>query len=59
MDFTGNADGTSGQTNLTVKEIDFNSGTISLAVTMPANMACIGCKLYWPKRLFGVTTDNT
>jgi hypothetical protein len=41
MDFTSNADGTSGQTNLTVKETDAG-GITTLSLTMPADMACVG-----------------
>jgi len=42
MDLTSNADGVSGQTNLTVKETDSADGNITLSVTMPSDMACIG-----------------
>lgn len=42
MDLTSNADGTSGQTNLTVKETDSADGNINLSVTMPKDIACIG-----------------
>ncbi|KAH8775007.1 GEgh16 protein [Hyaloscypha sp. PMI_1271] len=42
MDLTSNADGVSGQTNLTVKETDSADGKITLAVKMPSDMACIG-----------------
>ncbi|KAI9642233.1 hypothetical protein NHQ30_009035 [Ciborinia camelliae] len=41
MDQTSNAQAT-GQTKLDVKESDSNGGNIILAVTMPANMSCIG-----------------
>jgi len=41
MDLTSNADGTSGQTNLTVKETDAG-GVTKLSVTMPKDMACVG-----------------
>lgn len=44
MDFSSNADGTSGQTNLTVAENDSGSGNITLTVTMPTDMACFGGK---------------
>ena len=44
MDLTSNADGVSGQTNLTVKETDSADGNIKLSVTMPADMACVGGK---------------
>jgi len=44
LDLTSNADGVSGQTNLTVTEKDAASSTgdITLTVTMPADLACIG-----------------
>ena len=42
MDFTSNADGVSGQTNLTVKENDSSNGNIALSLTMPSDMACVG-----------------
>jgi hypothetical protein len=42
VDLTGNADGTSGQTNLTVKETTAANGNINLAITMPNDLACIG-----------------
>jgi hypothetical protein len=42
MDFSSNADGISGQTNLTVTEKAANNGNIALTVTMPADMACFG-----------------
>ncbi|KAB8299224.1 hypothetical protein EYC80_001316 [Monilinia laxa] len=41
MDQTSNAQAT-GQTKLAVKETEGKGGNISLAVTMPANMSCIG-----------------
>ncbi|EFX04911.1 gas1-like protein [Grosmannia clavigera kw1407] len=41
LDLTSNGNGATGQTNLTVAETDSN-GSISLAVTMPSDMACIG-----------------
>ena len=45
LDPTGNAEGADGQTTLTVKETDPSSdtGNITLAVTMPADLACAGC----------------
>jgi hypothetical protein len=43
LDLASNADGATGQTNLTVKETT-NGGNINLAVTMPSDMACIGGK---------------
>lgn len=43
LDLTSNGDGTSGRTNLTVKETD-SGNTISLDVTMPSDLACIGGK---------------
>ncbi|RDW84609.1 hypothetical protein BP6252_02199 [Coleophoma cylindrospora] len=42
MDLTSNADGATGQTNLTVTEKDTTGGNITLSVTMPTNMACVG-----------------
>ena len=42
MDLTSNSNGVTGQTALTVKETDAKDGTISLSVTMPADMACVG-----------------
>ncbi|KAE9372726.1 hypothetical protein N431DRAFT_375996 [Stipitochalara longipes BDJ] len=42
MDLTSNADGVSEQTNLTVKETDSADGNITLSVTMPSDMACVG-----------------
>lgn len=42
LDLTSNGDGVSGQTNLTVTEKDAGNGDISLAVKLPADMACIG-----------------
>jgi hypothetical protein len=53
MDFTSNADGVDGQTNLTVKEVTTSkrskfsqkattSGALTLELTMPADMACVG-----------------
>lgn len=44
MDLTSNADGVSGQTNLTVTEKDSTgtNGNITLTVAMPADMVCIG-----------------
>jgi hypothetical protein len=42
MDLTSNADGVSGQTNLTVTEKGNADGNITLSVTMPSDMACIG-----------------
>ena len=44
LDLTSNADGATGQTNLTVKETDSADGNITLSVTMPSDMACIGGK---------------
>lgn len=41
MDQTSNSIAT-GQTNLTVKETDGGNGLINLAITMPADMACVG-----------------
>ncbi|KAG4027360.1 hypothetical protein MFRU_031g01070 [Monilinia fructicola] len=41
MDQTSNAQAT-GQTKLAVKETEGKGGNISLAITMPANMSCIG-----------------
>lgn len=46
-DLTNNADGSSGQTNLTMQETD-NGNTINLDITMPDDLACIGCKSTWP-----------
>ena len=43
VDQTSNASGTSGQVPLTVKETDTSAnGDITLAVTMPKDLACIG-----------------
>lgn len=42
LDPTGNADGTSGQIPLTVTEKDAKNGDISLSLTMPKDLACIG-----------------
>lgn len=42
IDLTSNADGISGQTNLTVKETDGANGDINLSLTMPADMKCVG-----------------
>jgi len=44
LDLTSNADGVSGQTNLTVTEKDAASATgdITLTITMPTDLACIG-----------------
>ncbi|TVY33241.1 hypothetical protein LOCC1_G007618, partial [Lachnellula occidentalis] len=41
VDQTSNASGTSGQVNVTTKETD-GAGNIKLALTMPADLACIG-----------------
>lgn len=38
-----------GQTNLTVKETD-NKGTTTLAITMPKDLACSGCKCLATRR---------
>jgi Egh16-like virulence factor len=48
MDLTSNGDGVSGQTNLTVKETDSSDGNITLSVTMPSDMACIGGMFPFP-----------
>ncbi|PQE03645.1 hypothetical protein CJF30_00006360 [Rutstroemia sp. NJR-2017a BBW] len=42
LDQTSNADGTTGQTPLKVTEKDSNGGNITLSLTMPTDMACIG-----------------
>ncbi|KAI9049816.1 hypothetical protein LZ554_005966 [Drepanopeziza brunnea f. sp. 'monogermtubi'] len=42
LDLKGNANGFNGQTNLPVKESAPSNGIINLAVTMPADMVCIG-----------------
>ncbi|KAH8665146.1 hypothetical protein BGZ60DRAFT_378823 [Tricladium varicosporioides] len=42
IDLTSNADGISGQTNLTVKETDGANGDINLSLTMPSDMKCVG-----------------
>ncbi|KUJ21439.1 uncharacterized protein LY89DRAFT_577416 [Mollisia scopiformis] len=42
LDPTGNADGTSGQLNLTMTEKDAGDGTTTLTLTMPSDLACIG-----------------
>ncbi|KAF4620194.1 hypothetical protein G7Y89_g14627 [Cudoniella acicularis] len=42
LDLTSNADGVSGQTNLTVAETDASNGNISLSVIMPSDLACVG-----------------
>lgn len=44
MDLQGNANGATGQTNLTVTEKAAANGNIALTVTMPKDMACIGGK---------------
>ncbi|TVY25175.1 hypothetical protein LHYA1_G006037 [Lachnellula hyalina] len=41
VDPTSNADGVSGQLNVTVKETD-STGSIKLALTMPSDLACVG-----------------
>lgn len=48
MDETSNASGTSGQVPLTLKEDDSGGNQIKLAVTMPSDMACTGCKFSPP-----------
>ncbi|KAI0128587.1 GEgh16 protein [Xylariales sp. AK1849] len=42
LDLTSNGDGATGQTPLAVTEKDNQNGNITLSVTMPADMACIG-----------------
>jgi hypothetical protein len=42
LDLTGNGDGVSGQTSLKVAEKAATGGDITLTVTMPNDMACIG-----------------
>jgi hypothetical protein len=59
MDLTSNADGISGQTNLTVTEKAAVNGNIALTVTMPSDMACIGgecCVLFKADR--NTSTDT-
>ncbi len=49
MDLTGNSNGATGQTPLTVKESAADkNGNIQLSVAMPADMQCTGCK--FPRR---------
>ncbi|KAK2009621.1 GEgh16 protein [Colletotrichum eremochloae] len=42
LDPTSNANGATGQTNLTVKESKAQNGNIKLTVTMPKDLACVG-----------------
>ena len=42
LDPTGNANGATGQQNLTVAEMDSADGNIALTVTMPTDLACAG-----------------
>lgn len=42
MDLTSNADGASGQTKLAVTQTNGTDGLITLALTMPTDMACTG-----------------
>lgn len=44
VDPTSNADGVSGQLNVTTKETD-GTGSIKLSLTMPADLACVGGEL--------------
>lgn len=47
MDLQGNANGATGQTNLTVQESQPDgNGNIKLTVAMPKDMACIGGKFF-------------
>lgn len=43
LDPTGNAIGATGQTNLTVAESAASNGQIALTLTMPSDLACMGC----------------
>lgn len=61
MDLTSNADGVSGQTNLTVTEKDSTgtNGNITLTVAMPADMVCIGGKRSTPFHVLSKTNSSS